>query len=1273
MSDSKSLSKSFIHLRVHSEFSITSGVMKVKDIINLASQYLMPAVTISDLNMFCGLIKLYEQGTAKGIKPISAVDTQFLDDKGRLHDVTLIAQNEEGYVNIRRIMTETYVRARGKVEEQKLSRSLKSTKRDPRIYITYEQMRNHAQGVICLLPGYFGPLGNSAREDKIDFADPCYEELKSIYKNKLFQAIARCGRPGEKGLEKHIIEYALKYQMPLVATNDVLFKRRQDFDTHQIRECIAQSVVMSQYQPDYTAEQYFKTSEEMAELFKDLPIAIENTVKIAQMCTVKFKLGHHDLPRFNLDESDPGEKKLKEEFEEFKATNPDVDEEEWILDKLSWQGLEARLQILYPDPEEREKQRPLYNERLNYELDIIKRMKFPGYFLIVQEFINWSKKHEIPVGPGRGSGAGSLVAYSLRITDLDPLRYALLFERFLNPSRKSMPDFDVDFCNEGRARVIEHMQDHYGKDSVSQIMTFGTMGAKMVVRDVARVMGIDRHKAEDLARSLQDKLEYTEVNDKGEAEVKTAKGTLDNNVKYNPIFKAYYDNTEEPEYRHIVEYSKPLEGLVRQVGKHAAGIVISPTEMNNYSALYISEDGEQSTHFDKDDIEHAGLVKFDFLGLKNLTIIKNAIKMIHNRQRREGVKEEDLLDINLIPLDDPACYELLQQGDTHGIFQLESAGITKMVVNAQPKEFEDIIALIALYRPGPLQSGMVENYIQRKNGLEKVYYPTPELNFEVLKEILDPTYGVIVYQEQVMQIAQKFSGYTLGDADNLRRAMGKKKQEEMDKERGKFIEGAIKNGHDGKQAQALFDLVDKFAGYGFNKSHSAAYALVSYQTAYLKAHYRAEFLAAVLTNAQNDISKIYSTVKDLKNTARKIKVEFIRPSVNYSFEHFDVDHKGRVIYSLAALKGVGVEVVRELVKDRQAHGIFKDFYDFIDRCGKFFSESQLKVMINAGCFDDFIDQAKDKGHSREAYHHVLKPIIAAVKNTTHGNLFADLTENIDTYIRPEILKDVTSWPLEERVRREYDAFNFYFAGHPINEFTAERDAIATCTSIDDMLIKFSDYTTEVMLNARKGNQRNVYRTHNLVVHIDSARKGKSFDGSKNVLDLSFSDESGNYRGDMFSSLTANQIAELVDSLVEDTKAVVTMQFSSYQNKDTKETRTSMRIKQVIPLQTYLANCKGKVYALFDIRQADGLNKVNNYYKQYISGKPITSLPLEFHFLFYTRFGVGTVEHKHVTSFSPNIFKDLKYYCGVHNVMLDLEYVDPERDKRNRFYNRSEES
>ncbi|RIY32936.1 DNA polymerase III subunit alpha [Psittacicella hinzii] len=1262
------IAKNFIHLRVHSDFSINSGIMKIKDIIALANQYSMPAVAVSDLNMFCGLIKLYEQATSKGIKPISAIDTQFMDYRGCLHDITLIAETEEGYVNLRRLMTETYVRARSKIEVNTVVRSLKSTRRDSRIYLSLEQLEAHNEGVICLLPAYFGPLGNSAREDKIDFADQSYEDLKRIYKNKLFQGIARCNRPGEKGLEKYVLEYALRYQMPLVATNDVLFKRRSDFDTHQIRECIAQGVVMSDYQPEYTVEQYFKTGEEMAKLFEDLPIAIENTAKIAQMCTVRFKLGHNDLPKFTLDVTDPEQKKLKEEFDSFFKEHPETDEEEWILEKLSYQGLDERLAILYPDQQEREAQKPIYYERLEYELGIIKRMKFPGYFLIVQEFINWSKKNDIPVGPGRGSGAGSLVAYALKITDLDPLKYALLFERFLNPSRKSMPDFDVDFCNEGRSRVIEHMQDHYGKDSVSQIMTFGTMGAKMVVRDVARVMGIDRFKAEDLAKSLQDKLEYKDGD-----EVKTAKGTLENNVKYNPVFKAYYDNTDEPEYRHIVEYSKPLEGLVRQVGKHAAGIVISPIEMNNYSALYVSEDGEQSTHFDKDDIERAGLVKFDFLGLKNLTIIKNTIRMIHKRQRRQGVAEKDLFNINLIPLDDRASYELLQQGDTHGIFQLESTGITKLVVKAKPEEFEDIIALIALYRPGPLQSGMVDNYINRKNGTEDVFYPTPELNFEVLKEILDPTYGVIVYQEQVMQIAQVFSGYTLGDADNLRRAMGKKKQEEMDKERSKFIAGAEKNGHDPKDAEKLFDLVDKFAGYGFNKSHSAAYALVSYQTAYLKAHYRAEFLAAVLTNAQSDISKIYGTVKDLKKPARNIHVEFIRPSVNYSFEHFDVDLNGRVIYSLAALKGVGPDVVHELVKERERNGLFRDFYDFINRCGKFFTETQLKVMINAGCFDDFIEANITKGHSREVYLHVLKPIINAVKNSNTGNinLFAELTENIDTYIKPEIVREVEPWTIAERSHREFEAFNFYFAGHPIFEFKAEREALTECQSISDMLMMFNDYSNEVQQNVARGNQRSTVKTVDLVVHIDAVRKTKSFDGSRNVLDLAFSDESGNYRADMFTGLTANELAELADRLQEDTKAVVTMQFSSYQNKDTLETRTAMRIKKVTPLQEYLSYCKGTIYALFDIRKAKGLRRVNEFFTKYFKDKVATNLPLEFHFLFYTRFGVGSVEHKHVTTYDEGIFKELKECCGVNNIIYKLEYVDPDKNKFRRRFNENQ--
>ncbi|MFC6275944.1 DNA polymerase III subunit alpha [Psittacicella hinzii] len=1258
--------RKFVHLRAHTDFSIVTGVMKIKDIVTLAQQYNMPAVTVTDLNMFCGLIKLYESATGSGIKPLSAIDTQFLDDRGVLHDITLFAKNERGYVNLRKIMTETYLRARGKQEVVTNARSLQNTKRDARIYITYAQMQEHVEGILCLLPAYFGPLGNSVREDKMDFADPVYERLKSIYGDNLYQGIARCKRPGERGLEPHVIRYAAKYQMPLVATNDVMFKRRGDYHVLQIRECISQGVVMSDYQPDYTEEQYFKSSEEMIKLFEDLPQAIDNTNLIAQICTVKFKLGHNDLPRFHLDPTDPKQAILAEEFKTVLEQNPDIDEEEWILDKLSWQGLEERLEFLYPDPTEREEKRPAYVERLEFELKIIKEMKFPGYFLIVQEFINWSKNKGIPVGPGRGSGAGSLVAYSLKITDLDPLKYALLFERFLNPMRKSMPDFDVDFCNEGRSTVIEHMQDHYGKDSVSQIMTFGTMGAKMVVKDVARVLGIDRRKADDLAKVIMDKIEVKTINEDGEEDVKTYKGNLANNVEHNQAFRSYYENTDEPEYRNIVEYSRPLEGLVRQVGKHAAGIVISPIDMNEYSSLYIDDSGEQSTHFDKDDIERAGLVKFDFLGLKNLTIIKNALRMINKRYQREGRNE--VFDINTIPLDDPATYKLLQDGDTHGVFQLESAGITKLVMKACPKTFEDIIAIIALYRPGPLQSGMVDNYINRKNGSEEVCYPTQELNFEVLKDILDPTYGVIVYQEQVMQIAQTFSGYTLGDADNLRRAMGKKKADVMAKERSNFVAGAVKNGFQEEQASSLFDLVDKFAGYGFNKSHSAAYALVSYQTAYLKAHFRAEFLAAVMTNAQSDISKIYGTVKDLKNAKRGIKIDYIRPSVNYSFDHFDVDSKGRIIYSLAALKGVGVDVIKEMVKERERNGQFTDFYNFIDRCGSYFSETQLKVMICAGCFDDFINEGNNAqlGHSREAYLHVLKPIISAVKQSSFGNLFAELTENIDTYIRPEIEKEIKHWSIEQRASKEYDAFNFYFAGHPINEYAAERAAIADCSCLDDVFRRFEEYTQEVQNAVVHGMQRHPMKKYTIVAHVDGARKDKSFDGKRTVLDLAISDESSNYRNNVFVGASANEIAQLIDDLLEDGKCVVEFQFSSYQKRETKETNTSMRIKKVIPLQQYLKHCIGKITALFDVRSVEAIGNMAKYRDYYLvenAQYPGANMPLTFEMMYYTNFGVATNDKVYLTRYTPELLKHLKEISGIHNIKLELTFIDPGKSTR----------
>ncbi|MGO1328850.1 MAG: DNA polymerase III subunit alpha, partial [Idiomarina loihiensis] len=779
--------------------------------------------------------------------------------------------------------------------------------------------------------------------------------------------------------------------LPVVATNEVVFLKEEDFDAHEIRVAIHDGYQLEDKRrpKKYSPQQYLRSSEEMTELFSDIPEAIENTVEIAKRCNVTVRLGEYFLPKF---------------------PTGDLTTEEFLV-KVSEEGLEERLEFLFPDAEERQQKRPEYDERLKRELGVINDMGFPGYFLIVMEFIQWSKDNGIPVGPGRGSGAGSLVAYALKITDLDPLEFDLLFERFLNPERVSMPDFDVDFCMDRRDEVIDHVADLYGREAVSQIITFGTMAAKAAIRDVGRVLAHPYGFVDRISKLIP-----------GDPGMTLAKA-----FEIEPQLGAAYDQDEE--VKAIIDMARILEGVTRNAGKHAGGVVISPTKITDFSPLYCDDEGNNPvTQFDKDDVESAGLVKFDFLGLRTLTIIQWAVDMVNRRHAKSG---KDPIDITSIDLTDPACFKLLKKAETTAVFQLESRGMKELIKKLLPDSFEDIIALVALFRPGPLQSGMVDNFIDRKHGREEISYPDAEYQHESLQPILEPTYGVILYQEQVMQIAQVLAGYTLGGADLLRRAMGKKKPEEMAKQREIFAKGAAANNIDPELATKIFDLVEKFAGYGFNKSHSAAYALVSYQTLWMKTHFPAEFMAAVMSADMDNTDKIVT----LADECERMGLDLLPPDVNKGEYKFTVDEQQRVVYGIGAIKGVGEGPIESIIKAREEGGPFRDLFDFCCRVDlKRMNKRILQRLIRAGAMDNL-------GPHRASLMATLEKAIRQAEQHLNAekigqsDMFGVLTTEPEA-VEQEFVS-VRKWSEAVWLEGERDTLGLYLTGHPINRFRAE--------------------------------------------------------------------------------------------------------------------------------------------------------------------------------------------------------------------------------------------
>ncbi|MCF7742594.1 DNA polymerase III subunit alpha [Aeromonas veronii] len=967
----------FIHLRVHTDFSMVDGLQKINPIVGAAAADNMPAIALTDQMNMCGLVRFYGAAHGKGIKPIVGADfwvqsDELGDEQFRL---TLLAMDNEGYQNITLLISRGY--QRGHVQGRPV--------------IDKAWLSEHAKGVIVLSGGREGDVGKFLLKGNRQMTEQCVAFYQTHFPDAYYLELLRTGRSDEEVYLHMAVAIATEFELPVVATNEVVFLNADDFDAHEIRVAIHDGyTLMDKRRPRrYSPQQYLRSQEEMCELFADIPEALENTVEIAKRCNVTVRLGEYFLPNF---------------------PTGDMTTEDFLVAK-SKEGLEERLEFLFPDPAVRAERRPEYDERLDIELKVINQMGFPGYFLIVMEFIQWSKDNGIPVGPGRGSGAGSLVAYALKITDLDPLEFDLLFERFLNPERVSMPDFDVDFCMDRRDEVIEHVSDMYGREAVSQIITFGSMAAKAVVRDVGRVLG---H-----AYGFVDRISKLIPPDPGM--------TLAKAFEAEPKLPELYEQDEE--VKDLIDMARRLEGVVRNAGKHAGGVVIAPTKITDFAPLYCDDEGHHPvTQFDKNDVEYAGLVKFDFLGLRTLTIIDWALGMINPRLAKEG---KPPVDIAAIPIDDKKSFDLLQRYETTAVFQLESRGMKDLIKRLRPDCFEDMIALVALFRPGPLQSGMVDNFIDRKHGNEAISYPDEKWQHESLKPILEPTYGIILYQEQVMQIAQTLAGYTLGGADMLRRAMGKKKPEEMAKQRAGFEEGAVKNGVDGELAMKIFDLVEKFAGYGFNKSHSAAYALVSYQTLWLKTHFPAEFMAAVMTADMDNTDKIVTLVDE----CQRMGLTVIPPDVNTGRYRFSVNEDGHIVYGIGAVKGVGEGPIDAILSARDQDGPFRDLFDFCNRVDiKKLNKRVMEKLILSGAMDRL-------GPHRAALMATLEEAMRAAEQHAKAqavgqvDMFGVLTEEIDDV--KKAFANVPHWPDKVWLEGERETLGLYLTGHPINQYSSE--------------------------------------------------------------------------------------------------------------------------------------------------------------------------------------------------------------------------------------------
>ncbi len=1099
----------FIHLRVHTAYSLAEGAIMLPTLIHKLHDMGIPAVAVTDsANMFGG--KAFSKyASEEGIKPI--LGCQFLlrntdsDDlmksKGKELEpdkVVLLVMNATGYSNIMKLMKRFY---------------LDNTEKGWVPQLTLENLENFNEGLIALTGGVEGTIGRLLLENRKEEADNFTVKLKEIFGDRLYMEISRIGLDAEKKTENSFIDLAYKYNIPLVATNEVFFLDESMYEAHDALVCIsAGEYVANENRRKFSINNRLRSEEEMVELFSDLPEAVNNTVRIAKLCNFLSKKVNPLLPIFECPQG-----KTQDEF----------------ITEEAYRGLDERLKkAVYFEGMTEEQKADIderYYARLEYELSVIKKMGFPGYFLIVSDFIKWSKGHGVPVGPGRGSGAGSIVAWSLKVTELDPLKLDLLFERFLNPERVNMPDFDVDFCQENRYKTIEYVQRKYGFDHVAQIITYGKLQSKAVIRDVARVLQMPYSQADKISKMIP-------------AGAQGKNPTLPEALEQVPELEELRQN--DPQVNKLFEIAIKLEGLYRNSGMHAAGVVIGDRPLEQLVPLYKDPRADMPvTMYDMKFVEETGLIKFDFLGLKTLTVIQRAVDWI---KKAQGID----LDMEAVPLDDVETYKMLQDGRTTAVFQFESAGMKDVHKQIKPDRFEDLIAIVSLYRPGPMDN--IPTFIKRKHGEEEIQYLHPKL-----EPILKETYGIMVYQEQVMMIARELGGYTMGGADKLRKVMGKKMRDEIPKQRIMFTEGAIKNGIDEDVAKSIFDQMEKFASYGFNKSHAAAYSLVSYQTAYLKAHFPVEFMCAVMDLDITNTDKLAG----FKAECKAMGIDVLKPDVNESLAKFSVQN-GKLRYALGAIKGVGEANMNAIVEAREKGGKFKDISDFINRVdAKQLNRKQLEQLIKAGAFDS-ID--KKRGKLFANIDTILKNISSAteMKTSAQSSLFG-----AEEYSSKVKLSDAPDWPDLEKLRLEAAAIGFYLSAHPLDVYadSMKKLGVKTCQ--------------EVMANIRVGDSIKA----NIAGCVENFQKRLSKSGNKYAF-LGLSDTTGNFEGMLFS----DGLAKYEDVIASGCPLLVKVTI----NKQSEEENPRIMINTVKTLDEAIAEqAKGLVIEVANVAAVSEIKKV----------------------------------------------------------------------------------
>jgi DNA polymerase-3 subunit alpha len=976
---------SFVHLRLHSEFSIVDSTLRVGDTVALAANDDQAALAITDLNNLFGFVKFYKAARSKGIKPLCGVDAwiEAIDPSQEPSRVIFLAESRAGYLKLcdwlTRAFRDNQVRGRAMIKREWIADAALT------------------EGVFCLSGGWYGDTGIALRNGQSATAERAATFWSTAFPGRFAMEIHRAGFENEHQFVTQSVQLASKVHLPLVATHPMQFATTEDYKAHEARVCIAEGYTLGDTRRPkvFTEKQRFVTQAEMVEKFADYPQAIANTLLVAMRCNFEMTLGKNYLPDFPLPDGVTIESHMHSEV---------------------MTGLEKRLLVLYPHAEQRDAERARYVARCEFEIGVILKMGFPGYFLIVADFIGWAKNNGVPVGPGRGSGAGSLVAYSLGITDLDPLKYNLLFERFLNPERVSMPDFDIDFCQDGRDRVIDYVRDKYGSESVGQIATFGTMAAKAAVRDCGRVLDMPYGFVDGVAKLIPFApgkwITLTRPEGKPDANTIVAR-------EAEPLLVEREKNEED--VAALLELAEQVEGLPRNVGMHAGGVLIAPGKLTDFCPLYSQEDGSPMvSQFDKDDVEAVGLVKFDFLGLTTLTILDWTVRFC---KRLDPTFE---IDLQTLPLDDASVYQIFREANTVAIFQFESSGMKDLLTKSKPQRLEDLTALNALYRPGPMD--LIPDYIARRNGTQ-----TAEYYDDRLKPMLEETFGIMVYQEQVMQAAQIIGGYSLGGADLLRRAMGKKKPEEMAAHRVIFNKGAQANGLSEQQSKVLFDDMEKFAGYGFNKSHSAAYALLAYQTAYFKRHHAAAFMAANMSAVMNDTDKVRQLLEDARTVCA---LRFEPPDVNLGEYRFVPTDRKTIRYGLGAVKGTGEGAVIEILRARKEGGPFLDLFDFCSRVNtQTVNRRTVEALIKGGAFDKLHDNRASAIASVAA---ALSEAERVQANLSQNNLFGD-----DSSVHQLALIDARPWELLESLAHEKTALGLYLSGHPYDAYRKHLQPVTT--------------------------------------------------------------------------------------------------------------------------------------------------------------------------------------------------------------------------------------